>query len=149
MLKKDKFKQLLEEVEKIKRIPGEDGETLYWEVYDSGEALLGYAFYIEVPETFLETEDVDEFDRYEVWGIVDKNAKIIALDIGAHPDGPEKLWAQAIIEPEYTLQYIGLNADDIKMKEGGKIDAITDATISSKLIVEAIRNKIDEISAHI
>ena len=55
-----------------------------------------------------------------------------------------------ITENEYRDQYIGLDIDDAELKyEGGQIDAITGATISSKAVADAVRTtaleKIKEI----
>jgi len=51
-----------------------------------------------------------------------------------------------ITESSFTDQFKGLSINDIALKsEGGKIDAITGATISSRAVVEAIREKMKEI----
>jgi len=51
-----------------------------------------------------------------------------------------------ITESSFTGQFEGLSASDIALKsEGGKIDAITGATISSRAVVDAIKKKMVEI----
>jgi len=51
-----------------------------------------------------------------------------------------------ITESSFTDQFKGLSASDIALKsEGGKIDAITGATISSRAVVKAIQKKMVEI----
>ena len=46
-----------------------------------------------------------------------------------------------ITESEFRDQFIGVDIADIALREkGGEIDAITGATISSKAVVEAIRD---------
>ncbi len=46
-----------------------------------------------------------------------------------------------ITESVFTNQFTGLNIDDVVLtRDGGEIDAITGATISSKAVVEAIRD---------
>ena len=51
-----------------------------------------------------------------------------------------------ITESLFTDQFKGLSASDIALKsEGGKIDAITGATISSRAVVDAIQKKMVEI----
>lgn len=51
-----------------------------------------------------------------------------------------------ITEKEFTDQFIGLtSADIILSRDGGSIDAITGATISSRAVTDAIREKIPEI----
>jgi len=50
-----------------------------------------------------------------------------------------------ITESSFTDQFKGLTVDDISLeKNGGKVDAITGATISSNAVVEAIRNTMVE-----
>ena len=45
-----------------------------------------------------------------------------------------------IVEPSFVDQFVGLSADRIALRmDGGAIDAITGATISSSAVVEAIR----------
>lgn len=51
-----------------------------------------------------------------------------------------------ITESSFTDQFKGLSINDITLKsEGGKIDAITGATISSGAVVDAIHEKMTEI----
>ncbi len=45
-----------------------------------------------------------------------------------------------ITESDFTDKFIGLNIDDIALRqEGGQIDGLTGATISSKAVVDAVR----------
>lgn len=51
-----------------------------------------------------------------------------------------------ITESSFTGQFKGLSITDIALKpEGGKIDAITGATISSRAVVNAVKEKMTEI----
>ncbi|MFZ3085638.1 MAG: RnfABCDGE type electron transport complex subunit G [Candidatus Hydromicrobium sp.] len=51
-----------------------------------------------------------------------------------------------ITESSFTDQFKGLSVSDIALKsEGGKIDAITGATISSRAVVDAVKEKMVEI----
>jgi electron transport complex protein RnfG len=51
-----------------------------------------------------------------------------------------------ITESSFTDQFKGLSVSDIALKsEGGKIDAITGATISSRAVVDAIQEKMVEV----
>jgi hypothetical protein len=144
MLMKERFKLLQPEIAKIRRKVNER-EGVYWEVYDEEESLLGYAFYAVVPESAIDIPEAEEFDKYEVTGIVDKIYKISALDISEHPDRTEDLWAVDIVEPPYGRQYLGLPPEKIRLAPDGDIDAITESTLSSKLITEAIREKVEHI----
>lgn len=45
-----------------------------------------------------------------------------------------------ITEPEFTGQFIGLPINDAALsRDGGKVDAITSSTISSSVVVDAVR----------
>lgn len=142
MLIADRFKELLPSVARIKRVAG---ESVYWELYDESGALIGYGFLVDVPESGLAVPEVEEFDRYEVAGIVDLDFKVAALDIVQHPSHAGTLWAEDIVEPEFAKQYIGLSVESIKLSPEGNIHAITEATISSQLVTEAIRRKVEHI----
>lgn len=51
-----------------------------------------------------------------------------------------------ITESSFTDQFKGLSANDINLRQdGGRIDAITGATISSRAVVNIIREKMTEI----
>lgn len=145
MLMKDRFKELMPEISSIKRI-SEDGEV-YWKVFDDEKTCIGYAFFIVAPETDDPSLDVEEFDKYEVTGTVDTDFEITALDISEHPDGPDDLWAKEVIEPEFATQYLRLNPDEMHLSPDGKIDAVSDGTLSSKILSDGIRNKLEQIKA--
>lgn len=149
MLKKDKFKLLMPEIDRIKRVADSSTGEAYWEVYDNGGVMLGYALYLEVPETPPEVDIAEEFDKYEVWGITGIDLKIRALEIAPHPEGPENLWAPDIVEPVYATQYLGIEREEIRLSPEGRIDAITDGTISSKLITEALRRQLEFMGSRI
>lgn len=45
-----------------------------------------------------------------------------------------------IVEPVFTDQFIGLNIDDVNLRDdGGQIDGISSASISSEAVVDAVR----------
>jgi len=45
-----------------------------------------------------------------------------------------------ITESNFTDKFVGLNIDDVALRqEGGQIDGITGATISSKAVIDAVR----------
>lgn len=117
-----------------------------WEAYDESDSLLGYAFTAIVPEVVPDIPDMEEMDKYQVDGILDPNEyKMINIDISLHPEGPEEPWTMEITEPEFERQFIGLTVEDIDLTPDGKIDAITDATLSSTWITDAIREKVSDI----
>ena len=141
----ERFARLLPNIAHMKPVAS-DGEPICWEAYDKGGSLLGYAFAADVPEAVADVGETEEMDKYRVIGIVDpREFKIIALDISIHPEGPEEPWATEITEPEFEEQYMGLTVEEIDLSPDGKIDAITDSTLSSTWVTDAIRERVKEI----
>jgi hypothetical protein len=141
----ERFVGLLPEIAQIKPVAG-DGETICWEAYDKTGSLIGYAFAADVPEAVADVGETEEMDRYQVFGIVDpKEYKIIALDITIHPQGPAEPWATEITEPDFEKQYIGLTVQEIELSPDGKIDSISDSTLSSTWVTDTIREKVEGI----
>lgn len=141
----ERFKKLLPEASNIKPLGEKEGLD-FWEVYDESDMLIGYGFSVVVPEVVPDIPDMDEMDKYQVYGIVDpREHKIINIEISLHPDGPEEPWTEEITDSEFTNQYIGLTVEEIDLKPDGKIDSVTDATLSSTWITDAIREKVSEI----
>ncbi|MBI5606034.1 MAG: hypothetical protein HY879_22095 [Deltaproteobacteria bacterium] len=149
MLKKDKFKQLFADIERIRRVAEAGSGKNYWEVFNAQGNLLGFAFYLEVPETPPHTEEVAEFDKYEVWGITNTELGLNVLEIAPHPGGPENLWTEGVTEAGYVSQFLGLSTDEMRLSPAGMIDAVTDGTISSKLLAEAIRIQLEFMTTQI
>ena len=145
MDKVDTFKRLLPEVVRIEPLAGSEGLD-FWKAYDAAGGLLGYAFTANVPETIPDIPGMDEMDRYLVAGIVDsKDYTIINVQIELDPEGPADPWTMEICEPVFLEQYVGLTVEEIDLSPDGKIDAITDATLSSTWVTSAVRDKVSDI----
>jgi len=139
------FKRLLPQIEQIKQL-ADDGEIVCWEAYDGSGKLIGYAFTKEIPEAVADIPGVEDMDRYRVFGILDpKEYKIINLDIAIHPEMEKEPWTIDVTEPGFEKQFIGLRVEEVNLSPDGKIDAITDATLSSTWITDGIRQKVQEI----
>jgi hypothetical protein len=50
-----------------------------------------------------------------------------------------------VTELGFEKQFIGLMVEEVNLSPDGKIDAITDATLSSTWITDGIRGKVEEI----
>jgi len=114
------------------------GQVLYYDIYDQENKVIAYGFktVVEPPKTLT--------DRLIIIGLVDLNYRIMAIDISSKKG--TKLWKKEIAESDFEKEFSGLTVEELKLSsEGGKIDAITGATVSSKAVVEAIREKIQEI----
>jgi hypothetical protein len=141
----DIFKQLLPQIAQLKPLAA-DGETICWEALDQSGTLLGYAFSKDVPELSSDFPGAEDMDKYKVNGIIDpKEYKIMSIDISLHPEGPEQPWTTEITEPKFKNQYLGLSVKEIELSPDGKIDAISEATLSSTWVTTAIRDKVEEI----
>jgi len=141
----ERFKRLLPEIARMTPLAGDEAMNV-WEAYDESDSIIAYAFTAIVPEVVPDIPDMEEMDKYQVDGVVDPNDyKMINIDISLHPEGPEEPWTMEITEREFEKQYIGLVVEEIDLAPDGKIDAITDATLSSTWITDAIREKVSKI----
>ena len=139
------FKRLLPEIAEMKQLPA-DGTIGCWEAYDKSGNLIGYAFAKDIPEAVADVPGAEEMDRYRVFGIVDpREFKIIGLDIMIHPEMTGEPWTRDVIEPEFEKRFIGLSVTEINLFPDGKIDAISEATLSSTWVTDGIREKVQEI----
>jgi hypothetical protein len=141
----ERFQQLNPEITKI-RIKRDGDNILGWELR-KGEELVGYGFTMKVPEQALDIPDTEEFDVYEVTGVLDTEFKIVSLDIALHEGFNGNLWAEEIVEAPYGDQYIGLAAAQIRLAPDGPIDAISGSTISSEAVTTAVREKSEQLEA--
>ncbi len=75
---------------------------------------------------------------------LDTGFKIKGISVLSHTETPG-LGAR-ITEASFTDQFKGMSLSELALKsEGGGIDAITGATISSKAVVDAIRGNMSEV----
>lgn len=139
------FKTLYPKITSMKEIIDQN-ELVCWEAFDDKGELIGYAFSKDVPEAIESIPGMEEMDRYRVYGIVDPvDFKIINIDITLHPDMAKEPWSEELIGEGFEKRFIGLKCEEIHLKPDGKIDAITDATLSSTWLTDGIRGKIEEI----
>ena len=141
----ENFKRLLPQIAELKQLVS-DGEIICWEAYSVSCQLIGYAFAKDIPEAVADIPGVEDMDRYQVFGIIDpKEYKIINLDIAIHPEMAKEPWTMDVTEPGFENRFIGLTVEEVNLSPDGKIDAITDATLSSTWITDGIRQKVQEI----
>jgi hypothetical protein len=143
MTKLELFQQLKPEISKV-RISRDGDDIVGWELLRDGD-VIGYGFSMKVPDSALAVPDTEEFDIYEVTGVVDTDFKVEAIDIALHEDYGGDLWAEDIVETDYRDQYVGLAAAEIHdTTDGGGIDVISGSTISSNSVTNAIRVKLEK-----
>lgn len=125
--------------------PEMDRYILEDEIYTvfTGEAVAGYAYLAKGKG----------YGGYiDILVALEDETTIRGISIVRHSETPG-LGAK-ITENEYRDQYIGLDIDDAVLEyDGGQVDAITGATISSKAVADAVRTtaieKIKEIFGEI
>ena len=141
----ENFKRLLPQIAELKQLVS-DGEIVCWEAYSASGQLIGYAFAKDIPEAVADIPGVEDMDRYQVFGIIDpKEYRIVNLDIAIHPEMTKEPWTIDVTEPGFENRFIGLTVEEVNLSPDGKIDAITDATLSSTWITDGIRQKVQEI----
>jgi electron transport complex protein RnfG len=129
--KEQKIQRMLYEI-----FPNMTEHTLEDDIYMiySNEAEIGFAF-LAVGKGYGGLIDI-------LVGL-DNETTIKGVTIVSHLESPG-LGAR-ITESSFRDQFAGLNIDDVVLKrDGGQIDAITGATISSGAVVDAIRATVME-----
>ncbi len=70
--------------------------------------------------------------------------KIKDVVVISHTETPG-LGDKIIKQESFAAQFVGMNASDVKLKkDGGKVDAITGATISSKAVTDGVRAMMED-----
>lgn len=157
LLREEALKQVMPESvgERLEPIR-ENDEVKYWKVFrGSSNRVRGYVFiakkygYSSVIETMVGIEKdgtitgVRTLNQNETPGLGAKIAEVISdktilkaiKEIFSKEKAPEKE-----ILPYFTEQFKGMNVRDIELSKHG-IQAITGATISSKAVVDSIKEK--------
>lgn len=141
----DRFKTLIPQLGRIEPLGGE-GQTNCWEAYDKAGGLIGYAFAAVAPEAAADAAELEDMDRYAIVGLVSSgDYKVIALDVSLAPGSSDNPWDPRITGPEFENQYVGLTAEEIRLSPEGRIDAISDATLSSRWVTEAVHQRVKDI----
>lgn len=117
-----------------------DGEpvVLYFRGVDSSGNIVGYAFRNTQPGAQGLVEVLG--------GVTSDFNTITGMEVMSHSETPG-LGAK-IIEPGFKSQFLNLPVADLSLtKNGGKVDAISGATISSVTVVTALHTGIDGVKA--
>ena len=127
-----------------------DENIQIYAVYDSTKSKLGYAFYaeglgIEIPHS--EQGGKTAGPIVILIGLEDYNT-IKDVSVISHS---ETWWFwNMLMEENYLAQFKGLKIEDAYFKtEGGKVDCVTGATLSSTLVLDTVRLKVLEIIKYI
>lgn len=99
-----------------------------------GEEIIGYAFV---------AKGKGYGGEITIMVGLNKGLQIKDVTIMSHTETPGL--GSRVAESSFTSQFEGLAAEDIALaKNGGKIDAVSGATISSEAVVSAVREEIKE-----
>ncbi|MCD4841905.1 MAG: FMN-binding protein [Methanosarcinales archaeon] len=113
-------------------------EILFYRALDADNNLVGYSFF---------HDQSGSQDMITIAGGIDTEYKVTGVKIMSHAETPG-LGAK-ITESAFTDQFIGVAQSDLMLsKDGGAIDSITGATVSSVAIIDGIQVKILEIKAN-
>ncbi|TGC09662.1 Rnf electron transport complex subunit RnfG [Methanolobus halotolerans] len=117
---------------------GEDGQRdiLYYRALDESGNVVAYAFF---------HEQTGYGGPIMVAGAVDSSfSNVLGMDIIRHEETPG-LGAK-ITTNDFRSQFQGVPVSELDLsRDGGSIDAITGATVSSRAVVNAMDSKIEEI----
>ncbi len=133
--KKDAVREMLREQFPQMKDYGYDDEYEFYTVYGENEEVIGYAYQTEGSgyggpiEMLVALEDTS---------LTANNTVIRGISIISHQETPG---LGAKIEQESFLnQFEGVNANEVRLAEdGGEIDAISGATISSSTVVNEVQ----------
>ncbi len=119
----------------ITPVVGEDGQPVYYEAFDTQGMLVGYGFVAEFRGMWGEIR---------VGGGLDLDYHLTGIKVIKHSETPG---LGSRIKSEWFLeQFVGLEAHEVKIvKLGGKIDAITGATVSSRAVTTGIRTEMERV----
>ncbi len=113
-------------------------ETLYYQAFDASNNLVGYCFFHDQPGSQ---------DTITLAGGVDTEYTVTGVKIMTHAETPGL--GAFIDKLSFTDQFKGVAVDDLMLsKNGGAIDAISGATVSSQAVIDGIHVMIGEIKAN-
>lgn len=130
------FSELMPEAVQFMPVLDRDNEVIYYEAFDDGGMLIGYAF-VSVKDGYV--------GPIKVAGAIDLNYRVVAITIIRHTETPGL--GDRITTPQFLDQFHGVSVKELYLSPHGEIDAITGATISSQTVVDTIREKTMEIEA--
>jgi len=116
-----------------------DEKLDYYTVFLNNE-IVGYAF-VAVASGY--GGPIELFVALESNFLQDEEIIIHGISVVSHSETPGL--GEKIIEASFSDQFNGININDVALsKDGGKIDAISGATISSSAVVETVFKTVKE-----
>ncbi len=119
----------------FKPIIGEDGEPLYFEAFDAYGGLVGYGFL---------TDFRGMWSDIRVAGGVDLDYRLMGIKVLEQGETPGL--GSMIETPLFQQEFVGLAAEEVKItRYGGEVDAISGATVTSKIVANAVKAELEKI----
>lgn len=116
-----------------------DGEELYYEAYDGSGNHIGYGFIAEIQGA----QDV-----MKIAGGMDIDLKMTGVIVLEQKDTPG--FGEKIEAPEFGESFAGVGPEGLALSsEGGQIDGITGATLSSKAVTDGVRGIVGQIQQEV
>lgn len=114
-----------------------DGEGFTYYQAISGEDVTGYVFV---------TAGHGYGGSVSVMTAVGEDGSILAMEVLSAADETPGLGANAL-KADWWAQFIGKSGELAVSKDGGDIDALTGATITSRAVVDAVNTALEQFSA--
>lgn len=117
-----------------------DEESGIYKVYDSRLKEIGYAFYAKGWSYLSEGAGAAMQVSSPIEILVGLKDKETINGIYAVTQIGDPYYSDLLIKGNYLDQFIGLDIEDaVLSKNGGKVDAVTRATLSSRAVVDIVR----------
>ncbi|MEA1944722.1 MAG: FMN-binding protein [Euryarchaeota archaeon] len=117
-----------------------DGEDLYYEAFDSSGNHIGYGFIADIPGS----QDV-----MTIAGGMDIDLKMTGVKVLAQKETPG-IGDKVQSTPEFTDSFVGVGLDGLTLSsDGGKIDGISGATLSSVAVTDGVRGMVEKIQQEV
>ena len=115
-------------------------EILYYRALDASGNTVGYAFF---------RDQVGSQGMIQVAGGVDAQfTRITGITIMKHSETPGL--GALIVDPDFTSQFKDVAMENLMLSnDGGKIDVITGATVSSQAVIDALRGQVDDLKKQV
>ncbi len=127
-----------------------DEEAEVYTVYDAGKSQIGYAFYAEgMGEGIPAAEGLEKYAGPIVILVgLDDAETVRGIFVVSHSE-TETFWV-LLVNNDYAGQFVGISIEDVRLARfGGQIDGVTGATLSSLLVLNTVKNTIQEKLSYI
>lgn len=122
-----------------------DDETEIYTVYDTHKSQIGYAFYGEgMGEGIAPAEGLEKYPGPIIIMIGLKDTETLeGIFVVSHSE-TEMFW-ELLIRADYIDEFSGIKIEDVRFERfGGQVDGNTGATLSTNLVLNTVKDAIQE-----